>query len=160
MKVIFLDIDGVLASFDYIRVTHLLKEKNPDKYGYGFDPRCIKNLEFILREHPDAKIVIASSWKSMGYVNILDMWVVRNFPGEVIGMTPDLLRTAKSSSRGAEIEEWLNNSEEDIEGYVILDDDSNVLMSQLNHFVKTDPMFGLSVEDVWKADRILREEKV
>ena len=27
MKAVFLDIDGVLASFDYIRITHLLKGK-------------------------------------------------------------------------------------------------------------------------------------
>lgn len=154
MKIIFLDIDGVLASMDYLRVCHMLKEKNPDKYGYAFDIRCVKNLEYILKKCPDVKIVISSSWKTMGYENILKMWKLRNLPGNVIGTTPDLLRTAKPSSRGDEIKEWLS-SVDDVKSYVIIDDDSDMLKEQLDNFIQTDSEFGLTLKDSIKAIKIL-----
>jgi len=80
MKVIFLDIDGVLASLDHIRSLSLVKEPNPDSYGYSFDPRCVRNLQYILNCVPDARIVISSSWKSMGVMNLAHMWHIRKPP--------------------------------------------------------------------------------
>lgn len=154
MRIIFLDIDGVLASFDYLRIISHLKEKNPDRYGYAFDLRCVKNLQWILNECPDVKIVISSSWKSMKINKLLDMWKIRDLPGEIIDITPDLLRTKIESSRGDEIQEWLSKHSE-VKSYVIIDDDSDMLLHQMDRFVKTDPIIGLTVKDSEKAIKIL-----
>lgn len=70
-----------------------------------------------------------------------DMWLKRNLPGEVIDITPYCARiqvdeSYESVERGYEIEEWLNKHPE-VENYVILDDDDDMLDSQLNNFVRT-----------------------
>lgn len=150
MKVMFLDIDGVLASYDYIRITSLLKEKYPDKHGYSFDPRCVKVLRWLLEECPEVKIVITSTWKGMGLTKLLDMWKTRGLPGEVIGVTPEL-----PGKRGKEIAAWLSKYPNPVDEYVIVDDDTDMLEGQLSNFVKTDPMFGLTVDDCNKVIKIL-----
>lgn len=71
---------------------------------------------------------------------------------EVIGATPRLGR-----KRGYEIQEWLDNNP-DVTHYVILDDNSDMLDSQLGNFVKTDMFRGLCGADAEKAIKILNEE--
>ena len=149
MKIIFLDIDGVIASLDHIRIASLLEEGNPDKYGYAFDPRCVKNLQYIIKQ-TNAKLIISSSWKSMGKEALLTMWKMRELPGEIIGTTPDLLR----GSRGMEIQVWIDIN--DVTKFVIIDDDIDMLDSQLPYFVKTNPIVGLTVEDSIKVITILK----
>lgn len=144
----FLDFDGVLASYDYIRVTALLGEDHPDKYGYSFDPRCVKNLQLILKECPDVKIIISSTWKSMGLTKLLDMWKIRGLPGNIVDITP-----VYAENRGREIAVWLSRNP--VDDYVIIDDDSDMLKEQLDNFVKTDPKFGLTVDDCKKVIKIL-----
>lgn len=158
MRVIFLDIDGVLASLDWIRTIHALKERHPDSYGYSFDPRCVKNLEYIIKHMPEVRIVISSSWKGMGGPSLCHMWNIRNLPGVIVGTTPDLLRTPKDSSRGLEIQKWLEIND-NIDSYVIIDDDSDMLPGQMDNFIKTDAEIGLTLKDSSKALAILRREK-
>lgn len=153
MKIIFLDIDGVLN----VNV---------------FQAKFINNLKTII-EATDAKIVISSSWRKKGLSQIQDMWLNRNMPGVVIDATPSIYTKKElitfrheqhihptprkanySIPRGCEIQYWLrskgfrhiNWSEEEqqkyirdsgIESYVILDDDSDMLYEQRNNFVKT-----------------------
>lgn len=148
MKVIFLDIDGVLASFDYIRVIHTLHEKNPDSFGYAFDPRCVKCLQIILNECPDVKIVLSSTWKHMGLKKVREMWKSRDLPGDVIDITPNF-----DDIRGREIAEWI--SQNNVERYVIIDDDSDMLPYQMDFFVHTGSIYGLNLDDSKKAIKIL-----
>lgn len=44
---------------------------------------------------------------------------------------------------------------EDVTNYVILDDDSDMLLSQKKHFIKTHALRGISKRDVEKAIKIL-----
>lgn len=155
MKIIFLDIDGVLASLEYIRILSLLENPNPDIYGYSFDPRCVKNLKYIFKKIPDVKIIISSSWKSMGEKRFRDMWKYRNLPGEIIGFTPDLFKTTIDSSRGLEIQKWIDESNVIIENYIIIDDDDDMLDSQKNNFIKIDGKFGLTVDDSLRIIKLL-----
>jgi len=54
MKILFLDIDGVLNRL------------KPQRNGYcGFDPICVENLNYVLLTIPDLYIVISSSWRYM-----------------------------------------------------------------------------------------------
>ena len=158
MKVIFLDIDGVL---NVIPQGH-------DAFGGIFHSDFVDNLKRIIDE-TDAKIVISSSWRHSGLQKMLDMWEFRNLPGEVIGVTPDLYRFLdfegeRTMVRGDEIQAVLNIHQE-ITHYVILDDDTDMLKHQLGNFVQTsnninhpdciDIGYGLTKECTNKAIRIL-----
>jgi len=99
-----------------------------------FSKHFTENLAKII-EATGAMIVVSSTWRSRGTIAIKDMWEFRNLPGDVIGCTGyDVDR-----HRGNEIQNWLNevNSYTEIESYVILDDDSDFLLCQRKHHVKT-----------------------
>ena len=158
MKVVFLDIDGVL---NVIPQGH-------DAFGGIFHSDFVDNLKRIIDE-TDAKIVISSSWRHSGLQKMLDMWEFRNLPGEVIGVTPDLYRFLdfegeRTMVRGDEIQAVLNIHPE-ITHYVILDDDTDMLKHQLGNFVQTsnninhpdciDIGYGLTKECTNRVIRIL-----
>jgi hypothetical protein len=53
---------------------------------------------------------------------------------------------------------WLSYKEIGVDfNYVILDDDSDMLLEQAEHFVKTDTLLGLSEDDVERAIKILNQ---
>lgn len=158
MKVIFLDIDGVL---NVIPQGH-------DAFGGIFHSDFVENLKHIIDE-TDAKIVISSSWRHSGLQKMLDMWEFRNLPGEVIGVTPDLYRRVdfegeRKMVRGDEIQAILDQYYQ-ITNYVILDDDDDMLSGQMGNFVQTsnninhpdciDIGYGLTKECTNRAIRIL-----
>jgi hypothetical protein len=127
MKVIFLDIDGVLNVISQGR----------DDFGSIFHPHLIENLKTIT-DQTGAKIVISSSWRSNGLTGFQEMWKHRNYPGEIIGLTPYLRfeRSFQQMPRGCEIKEWLEEHHGLIESYVIIDDDIDMLLEQKDNFVK------------------------
>jgi len=155
MKIIFLDIDGVLNSMDYLHAYYAVQEsrkediKHFDKYGDCFDPRCCMHLESIIRQ-TNAKIVISSVWRFSGLSVMQQMWRDRGIFGEVIDITPSIV----NSVRGAEIEAWLS-THKDVESHVILDDDTDMLGNQNNNFVKVDERYGINYNDSLKAIDIL-----
>jgi hypothetical protein len=127
LKVIFLDIDGVLNVIP----------KGHDKWGAIFHPHLVENLKRIIDE-TGAKIVISSTWRmGNGLPGMIDMWKERGLPGEVIGITPNFMVHFKTTlCRGKEIDAYLDEHPE-IENYVIIDDDSDMEPHQLNNFVMT-----------------------
>lgn len=126
MKVIFLDIDGVLNVIP----------QGQDKYGGIFHQHFVDNLAWIIQE-TGAKIVVSSSWRHSGLQFILDMWRDRDLPGEVVDITGDRLDLdCFSFQRGVEIQEWLDVHPE-VTKYVILDDDGDMLRHQWPNFVQT-----------------------
>ena len=158
-KVIFLDIDGVLSPRWWD------SNKQSDNYGCLFDAKAVANLAKIVEE-TDAEIVISSSWKDMGLVELLNMWRDRNLPGKIVDITPDymsdeLLLKEDSSNmdylyeRGSEIQGWLLLHGDDVSRYVIIDDMDDILPEQKSHFVQTDPEVGITEEDAYNAVIIL-----
>ena len=127
MKVIFLDIDGVL---NVIPQGH-------DKFGAIFHTHLVENLKRIIDE-TGAKIVISSTWRMGNELpGMIDMWKKRNLPGEVVGITPNfMVKYGTTLCRGKEIDAYLKEHPE-VENYVILDDDSDMEEHQLNNFVMT-----------------------
>ena len=132
MRVIFLDIDGVLN----------LIPQGHDRYGGTFHQHLVDNLKRIIDE-TNAKIVISSTWRLSGLRVMLSMWLDRNLPGEVIDITPsgyfnsDLgVSDDENIMRGHEIQYWLSQHPE-VSNYVILDDDTDFLPNQLKNFVQT-----------------------
>lgn len=162
MKVIFLDIDGVL---NVIGQGH-------DEFGQIFHQHFMDNLKRIVDE-TGAKIIMSSSWRHAGLVKMQAMWEKRGLAGELIGVTPDLWRRVKDEEyherlqRGDEIQVILNLRPE-ITNYVILDDDQDMLDSQLGNFVCCsnninhpdciDIGYGLTNECTNKAIRILNRK--
>ena len=158
-KIIFLDIDGVLNPKWWD------SDKQSDNYGRLFDAKAVANLAKII-EGTDADIVISSSWKNIGLVELQNMWRDRGLPGKIVDITPDymsdeLLLKEDSSNmdylyeRGSEIQGWLLLHGDDVGRYVIIDDMDDILPEQLSHFVQTDPEFGITIDDVKKIVHLL-----
>lgn len=129
MKVIFLDIDGVLNVIP----------KSHDDFGGTFHEDFVENLRQIIDE-TGAKIVISSSWRFSGLEWMQKMWRFRNLPGEVIDVTTFFADKKLNLNywdvvRGHEIKIWLD-THTDIENYVILDDDLDMLDEQMNNYVQ------------------------
>jgi hypothetical protein len=177
-KALFLDIDGVLNSNRYyISLPKEDREKSYDEYGDKFDPLSKSLLnKLILRT--GAKVVISSVWRGAGLDVMQRMWIDREMEGEVIGITPNF-RNYRSGEysvtipRGLEIEwyyenvfkfrhwtydsEYVRDEKEKcvLDTYVILDDDSDMLYSQRNNFVKCNNLFGFTQKEYEKAYLIL-----
>lgn len=158
IKVIFLDIDGVLNGYDLrehilYRLWKLVKNKKIKDYirrkSYisDIDERHFKKLVKICRK-TGAKIVISSSWRN-GLIDkdgnrIADFddrkkfWrLVDKYGIEIIGKTP---KSRKSYKRQDEILSWLSQNENiyEIENFVILDDeDSHLECFRGSNLIKT-----------------------
>ena len=163
MKVVFLDIDGVLNTGWWY--TQMDRNTPKDKYGYAFAPNAVANLKKIIDE-TGADIVISSSWKSFGLSELEEMWKDRGLPGKLIGITPnsvsdemllyaDLDHMELFSIRGMEIKEWLSKNGKRVSNYVIIDDINNMLPEQKSYFVQTNPEIGINNKDTERAISIL-----
>lgn len=147
-RIIFLDMDGVMNNYRYFRTAKHKSEKDP------ICPDAVKELNWIV-DTTDAKIVISSTWRMFynydAMQNLLDN---KGFKGEVIGETPDVYSSHKyNAPRGAEINDWITANIDDSEiheyrRYVIIDDDSDMLLWQVPHFIHTDFSGGGLTHDI------------
>ncbi len=151
MKVIFLDFDGVISTYEM---------------SWRIDPNKLMLLDKIVQA-TDAKIVVTSSWKHgcdnveefkskiytrRGSKDIKDETPFGKFINQIYDITDGC------GYRGEEVEKWLNNHE--VENYAILDDDSDFKNEQLFHFVQTDTYEGLTSREVKLCITILNGKKV
>lgn len=133
MKILFLDVDGVLNSL-FTGGRYALKRS------------CLKRLQNIVEE-TGCKIVLSSTWRRNEYALKRLKRVLRYRNLEIFSTTP-YLTDIPHLCRGDEIHEWmiLNltiKEHEDIK-YAIVDDDSDMLNYQLPHFFQTDPQYGMT----------------
>lgn len=147
MKVLFLDIDGVLNDH--------AKHAN----GYcGTKPECVAEMNRVLAA-TGCKIVISSAWRYMVLcgsmtLNGLEQLLLTHglaCNGRLIGFTRRDV-SAEVSDRGAQIREWLMLHGSDVERYAVVDD-LDLGISECGHpFVQTDGARGLTEAD---ADRLI-----
>lgn len=146
MKVLFLDIDGVLNTHktrllhgDVFINTVGVKDKL-DPYGSLF----IKRLSQY-----GIQIVLSSVWRS-GVRFVEEKEKAFSFP--IIDRTP--WYPFPGSIRGDEIKLWLDAHPE-VTHYCIVDDDSDMLEEQKPFFVQTKHQEGITFEDMEKICKIL-----
>lgn len=151
MKIIFLDIDGVLNNGQFL--SNVKPSIGLSKFGHfakQVDANAL-NLLWEIVTKTNAKIVISSTWrygKSVEwFVQLFKELTGKDFP--IIGKTPE-----KDDMRGNEIAAWLRDVD-DVTNFVILDDDSDFLDSQMGNLVKTSFETGLNANHVVKCIDIL-----
>jgi hypothetical protein len=178
MKVIFLDIDGVLNcspsnsewdDYGYPPPYHngliaTLKQcwnenmVNSDEWKVTNErvrwvQRCVDN--FKLFEATGAYVVISSTWRvsfeeETAFKVFQEMFKLYDINMKIIGFTPVTFK----GFRGDEVETWLLNHPE-VTSFVILDDMPDFKPEQFKNFVQTDSRIGLTEENVLQAISIL-----
>ena len=147
MKVIFLDFDGVITipgTKWNISLEHIKRVKDIcDKTG--------------------AKLVISSSWQICGrdvesreerVTNWLNGPLMKDIKGPIKKFFEDYTYDMSGrfynefgNVRGSDIKSWLVRNP-DVDNYVIIDDEGDMLDEQLFNFVQTDWTFGIQDREV------------
>lgn len=139
MRIIFLDIDGVLVLASRGALSVL--------------PDAVAHLN-RLTESTQAQIVITSSWRKWSPIKQLARGLQKGgVKATIIGATPIM----NDAERGDEIAAWLRAHAHDV-SFVILDDDSD-MGALIPRLVQTDPEHGLRAEDVDRAIAILEGQQ-
>lgn len=156
LRLIFLDIDGVLNSERNIRKLQMEQLPYRDEYGPLFDPEAVDNLRQII-DNTGAKIVITSSWRYLfGFVELKEIWEKRRLPGKLHGITS----MVSFGTRGDEIQEYLQGAIGSCANdYVILDDECDFEGQLLEHYVKVNPQKGITDCNAMEAIDILSRNK-
>ncbi len=137
MKVIFLDVDGVLnCQKDYDVVCD----------GAKVDRLSLSKVSILndLIAETEAKVVLSSTWRKFeGARRFLSEHV------DFIDCTPIL-----DKKRGDDIQHWLDAHPE-VTDWVIVDDDGDMLPSQMSRFVQTTFETGLEATHAYRMKWIL-----
>lgn len=177
-NIIFLDIDGVLncqlfydsRQFkDYKEAKKTLrkslKAKEIERLEYYSSQICKQRIDWFndLCKDVDAKVVISSTWR-MGKT-VEELQEIMNYCGgtfEIVGKT-----IRNGFERGTEIAKWLrDNINKETHGcnyydfyrYAIIDDDSDMLLNQANHFFQTDNYSGLTPSTCYRIKNFFTHE--
>lgn len=159
MKVLFLDIDGVLNSH-----TKLAN-------GYcGIEPKQAEMLNCLLDDIPDLKLVISSAWRylvlnqSMSVVGFENLLLTHGIKclDRVIDVLPEDYPLSEYPNGGREqlilehIEVCTADRSKNYPFYVtkwaVVDD----LPLEIDNFVRTNGEMGMSLIDLFKLSRILK----
>ena len=161
MKIIFLDIDGVLNCESAYRNGECQYQEWVWEDGRKdhYQRFCVRSKELLnkLIDETGAKIVISSTWRHSGIEFMRKVWKMEEMSGDIIGITPSLRTKGLDIPRGLEIAYFLNNDlqfnhinwdkviqqeymdKSGVENYIIIDDDSDMLYNQRKHFVHVLP---------------------
>lgn len=153
MKVIFLDIDGVVNCWD-------TKERAPSKV-IGVEQRLISHIKEIV-DATGAKLVLSSTWRKDWAFDLLDgvdwHYLRDEFAKQDLYFM-DYTPSRRDSHRGEEIKEWLESTEYDIESYVVIDDEMfDIWDLHEGHMVQTSYSTGIKPGAVKMAIEILSKQ--
>lgn len=160
MKVIFLDIDGVLNSMPYFQSKEYKKSHSVIS---AFHLGLLQQLHNTC----NAKIVLCSTWREIPHNHPMYQGLenqLARYGMKIFSETPLL----KDGSRPHEIKTWLTNHFS-INGFVILDDDFSLdeykkygldqNLVKTKYFCKTEKEGGLQSSHVKIAEKILCKKK-
>lgn len=139
MKVLFLDVDGVLNSEAWF-------SRHKDPAWNEVDPAAVALVNDVL-ENTGAKLVLSSTWRLVAVAR--DELRAAGLP--IAGATPRI----DTNNRGEEIRAWLDNHP-GVTHFAIFDDDSDAGDCGLReHFIQTSWKTGLQIEHAVEAIRLL-----
>lgn len=149
-RVLFLDIDGVLNSTDYLRASGGLVIVPFDHDPAGrIDPDRVARLNRIV-EGIGVDVVLSSSWRAGFTLGEVQRFLrARGFAGRLHDKTPRL----SANERHVEIKRWLSQQCPDVERFVVLDDDPGAGVGLGHRFVRC--CDGIEDAQVEAARRIL-----
>lgn len=170
-KFVFLDIDGVLNNDEVLDSNRLLKQQAFERNDYVGMYRAMIGDELLQRfkrllDTTGAEVVLSSSWRSPR-PDASPMLAIKQALAEIGYTLRDITpEGGRGCVRGNEIRMWLQDycrslytlgdkHFPDNPPYVILDDDSDMLLWQKDHFVHTNGRIGLTEANVDKAINIL-----
>jgi hypothetical protein len=159
MKLIFLDVDGVLNNTQNIKKYRLFfrgkRRLLVDVKPFVYLKKLLKEIE---KNNIDAKIVISSSWRVGSIASDWKKLFLHYFNNAeiVIGRTPYLYK-----DRGIEILELIEIAKEKghmIDDYIVLDDDIEDIINHIpnNKVIKINRRYGLTSSD---TEQILKKLK-
>lgn len=163
MKVIFLDVDGVLNSEKGYK-EHINKNGFNGVLVYAeVEDRPLKLLKEIV-DKTSAKIVVSSSWRigceRSGRESVFGNKLyeklekrLKDYGMEIHDITPSL---GIGTQRGDEIREWLSKNE--VKNFVILDDDCDMCeYADTENFIQTTYQHGLTEKLKNRAIEVLEK---
>lgn len=156
-NIMFLDIDGVLNSQLFFLEKEKEKEKHENKEQWAASMMCSERIQWLneLCKECNMKVVISSSWRITRTIE--ELVVIFKLAGatfEIISKTG----VCESRTRGVEIKQWIDKYIDEpsfYKNYVILDDDSDMLLNQANNFFHVDGYAGLTPNICYKIKNFL-----
>ena len=139
MKIVFLDIDGVM--------------NKPDSWHKSEEEQIVDEKCELLKqlvENTGCKIVLSSSWRNVPRLRHIVGRKFAQYNIEIYDCTP----TLNNAQRGDEIREWLNHHP-NVTSFVIFDDEDHMCEFTETNLVKTDFMEGLKQKHINIALSIL-----
>ena len=144
MKILFLDIDGVVNSQETFKARY---ERGGKGRESDIDPVLAQHVKNIV-ERTGCKVVLSSSWRGSEEAER----EIEERVCKLAGRTPRIHRPVGTGmeycERGREIKSWMVSNAElvEITRYAIVDDDGDMLPEQQEHFFQTTNEKGITAE--------------
>lgn len=149
MKILFLDIDGVLNNHKTIQMPMVLSDDG--RHHCQFDPDCVHLLNYICAE-TGCFLVLSSTWRNgteENFENTKKYIASQGVETPIIARTPQAFQimtetgefTGRWSKRGNEIDTYLS-TRNDVDRFAIIDDDDD-MEPHMDKLVKTEFDIGL-----------------
>lgn len=152
-KYLFLDIDGVMNSFDDYKMTNEEFMKQLNKISFKLNPKHIKILNNVVEKY-NPKIILSSYWRTrFSLEKINDLFKKEGFKGQISDITDD--QGKEHDNRWNQIKRYIDKN--DVKNYIILDDE-HITKNEtvVPNFVKTNSYVGLTkksleeIHKIWK----------
>lgn len=156
MKIIFLDIDGVLNSVEDM-------EKRHEQLGplglWWTDPVAVSRFNSLVKDLSPVGVCVSSTWRKNRTQEEMRLELIRQgVKCDFVGCTPN----SRTGYRGLEIQQWLDDQhckgDFFVDQFVILDDGSD-MKPFMNHLVQTSLIRGLKDEDCEKVKKLFKEQE-
>jgi len=150
-KHLFLDIDGVLNSFDDYKVSGKEFLENIENTTFILSDRQISLLNNIVdKYHP--KIILSSYWRNRYSLTVIQKkFEAVGFKGKISGITPSF--GGEHEDRWEQINHYINDN--DVSEYIILDDSPlDRKKTKYPCWIKTDSYHGLDHIHLKEIDKL------
>lgn len=164
MIIIFLDIDGVLNSWQQWEAKTIVP--SPRGLEFGVSTYHIEQLNKLITHFPSLRFVLSSTWRILTPYNELQPYLEKHgFTGQLISQTrygnynwdPTGSKKGKGSEpRGYQIQDWLSENPE-VEAFAILDDDSD-MEHLLPYLIKTSSQSGLQPHHILETIDLIEKQ--